>query len=78
MPEENFKFILRKNTYVVVDWANVYGWFSDPTSKNYLGWEIDPQKLFEYLKTYPEISDINSYYGVETPKQKSVDFKNKV
>jgi len=75
---EDFKFKLRKNTYVFIDWANVYGWFSDPESKKYLGWEVDPKRLFEYLKSYPEISDINLYYGVETLQQKSVDFKNQV
>ncbi len=75
---EDFKFILRKNVYVFVDWANVYGWFSDPASKNYLGWEIDPKKLFSYLKSYPEISDINLYYGVESLQQKSVDFKKEI
>ena len=78
MPTEIFKFKLRANTYVVIDWANVYGWFSDPSSKTYLGWEIDPKKLFEYLKSYTEISDINFYYGVEPLKQKSVDFKNHI
>jgi len=77
MPDE-FKFKLGKKTYTVIDWANVYGWFSDPTSKNYLGWEIDPKKLFEYLKSYPEISEVNLYYGVESAKSKSVDFKNEV
>ena len=78
MPIEDFKFKFRSNTYIVIDWANVYGWFSDPSSKNYLGWEIDPKKLFEYLKSYKEISNINFYYGVEPAKQKSVDFKNQI
>lgn len=78
METETFKFKLRDNTYVVVDWANVYGWFSDPNSRTYLGWEIDSKKLFAYLKSYPEISDINFYYGVESTKQKSVAFKNEI
>jgi uncharacterized LabA/DUF88 family protein len=79
MPED-FKFILKSNTFVVIDWANVYGWFSDHESKKYLGWEINPKKLFEYLKLYPEISEknINLYYGVESSQQKSIDFKNEV
>jgi len=73
-----FKFKLQGKTLVIIDWANVYGWFSDPNSRNYLGWEVDPKKLFEYLKSYPEIMDINFYYGVELDKPKSVAFKNEI
>jgi uncharacterized LabA/DUF88 family protein len=73
-----FKFKLQGKTLVIIDWANVYGWFSDPNSRNYLGWEVDPKKLFEYLRSYPEIMDINFYYGVELDKPKSVAFKNEI
>lgn len=30
-----------------------------------LKWEVDPKKLYDYLKTYPEIYDIRFYFGVE-------------
>ena len=73
-----FKFKLQGKTLVIIDWANVYGWFSDPNSRNYLGWEVDPKKLFEYLRSYPEIMDINFYYGVELDKPKSVAFKKEI
>lgn len=54
--EEHF-FKLKGKTIVCIDWANVYGWFSD------LGWEIDPQRLFDYLKSHKEIFDVRFYYG---------------
>lgn len=76
--QEIFKFRLQGRTFVIIDWANVYGWFSNPDSKTYLGWEVDPKKLFEYLKSYQEIIDINLYYGVESAKRKSVAFKDEI
>jgi uncharacterized LabA/DUF88 family protein len=54
--EDHF-FKLRGKTIVCIDWANVYGWFRD------LGWQIDPQRLFDYLRSHAEISDIRFYYG---------------
>lgn len=78
METEIFKFKLKGKTFVIIDWANVYGWFSDPNSKTYLGWEVDPKKLCTYLKSYPNITDINFYYGVESNRQKSVDFQNEI
>jgi uncharacterized LabA/DUF88 family protein len=78
METEIFKFKLRGKTLVIIDWANVYGWFSDPNSKTYLGWEVDQKKLFEYLRSYPEITDINFYYGEEKDRPKSVAFKNDI
>ena len=52
MKEEKV-FKLKGKTLVIVDWANVYGWFKK------LKWEISPQKLYNYLKSYPEIYDIS-------------------
>lgn len=78
METEIFKFRLRSKTFVIVDWANVYGWFSDPNSKTYLGWEVDPKKLFTYLKSYPNIVDTNFYFGVESNRPKSVAFKEEI
>lgn len=78
METEIFKFKLKNKTFVIVDWANVYGWFSDPNSKTYLGWEVDPKRFFAYLKSYPNITDINFYFGVESNKPKSVAFKEEI
>lgn len=72
MGKEVFKFKLESKTFVIIDWANVHGWFSD------LGWEIDPQKLFDYLRLYPDIVNINFYFGVELDEQKSVGFNKKI
>jgi len=78
MKAEIFKFRLTGKTLIVIDWANVYGWFSDPNSRTYLGWEVDPQKLFSYLKSYSDVIDIRFYYGVESYKLKSVAFQEEV
>ncbi len=63
-------------TLVIIDWANVYGWFSDPKSKNYLGWEINLKKLFDYLSTYQEIFDKRLYQGVEKGSPRSEAFQD--
>lgn len=54
---------------VIIDWANVYGWFQ------HLGWEINPQKLYQYLRSYPEINNINFYFGIEVGNKKSENFQ---
>lgn len=54
---------LRGKTAVFIDWANVYGW-SKPLKKT-----VIPQKLFEYLKNYPEIESINFYFGTDKRKK---------
>lgn len=71
---EKFKFRLRDKTLVIIDWANVYGWFSNPKSRNYLGWEVDQNRLFEHLSAYPEIIDKRLYHGVEIGNKRSEDF----
>ncbi len=71
---EKFRFGLRGRTLVVIDWANVYGWFSRPHSKSYLGWKIDPKRLFDYLMTYEEIGGKRLYHGVEPGNKRSEDF----
>lgn len=48
---------LRGRTRVYIDWANVYGWTKS------LKEEVDPKKLFKYLKSYEEIEGINFYFG---------------
>ena len=49
MDLENKFFKLNGDTLVAIDWSNVYGWHDD------LGWEIDPDRLFEYLNSYQKI-----------------------
>lgn len=70
--EEKFRFKLAGKTLVIIDWANVYGWFDD------LGWIIPPQKLFEYLSGYKEIINQRFYFGVEVGKQWSEEFSEKI
>ena len=77
MSRENnkeFIFRLKDRTLVIIDWANVYGWFSNPESRSYLGWGVDPKRLFEYLSTYSEITDKRLYHGVEIGNKRSEDF----
>lgn len=63
MEKSKFRLKLRGKTAVFVDWANVYGW---------RGRKINPRKLYTYLKTYKEISEIRFYYGLDMhPKSKS-------
>lgn len=65
MSRQKFRLKLRGKTVVFIDWANVYGW----TSR--LDKEIDPLKLYKYLKNYKEIKDIRFYYGLDKhPKSK--------
>lgn len=68
MNDIKFRFKLTGKTLAIIDWANVYGWFSDPNSSTYLGWEIDLQKLSAYLSSYKEVFDKRLYFGVETGK----------
>lgn len=56
---------LREPCNVYIDWANVHGWTKS------LKQEVDPKKLFRYLKSYKEIQDINFYFGKDKhPKSK--------
>ena len=73
-PTKKFRFEVRGRTLVMIDWANVHGWFSRPKSRSYLGWEISPQRLFEYLNTYAEIGDKRLYHGIEIGNKRSEDF----
>ena len=74
LPKEKFRFRLHGKALVMIDWANVYGWFANPKSKNYLGWQVDPKNLFEYLATYKEVTDKRLYHGVEVGNKRSEDF----
>jgi len=65
-------FKLKGKTLAIIDWANVYGW------RGKLKWKIEPQKLYNYLKTYPEIFDIRFYFGVEKRNEKSEKFQQRI
>lgn len=54
-----FKLKLKGKTAVFVDWANVYNW------RDSLKKDIDLQKLFYYLKSYPKIKEISFYFGTD-------------
>ena len=51
---------LKGKTAVFIDWANVYGWTKS------LEREVDPQKLFKHLSSYPEVKSINFYFGTDS------------
>lgn len=63
MVEEKFRFNLRGKTCVFIDWANVYGW------KKSLKKEVNPKKLYKYLKSYKEIQFIGLYHGTDKNEQ---------
>ena len=69
--QEKF-FKLRNRTIVLIDWANVHGWYDS------LGWEVNPRKLFDYLSSYPEIMDKRFYCGLEVGNQKSEEFQEEI
>ena len=54
---------LKSPSWVFIDWANVYNW------KKSLKREVDPKKLYKYLKTYKEIEDIRFYFGKDKHKR---------
>ena len=51
------RLLLKGKSMVFIDWANVYGWTKS------LKQEVNPVKLFEYLRSYNEIEDIRLYFG---------------
>lgn len=64
---EKIELKLRGKTAVFIDWANVYGW------RKSLKKEIDPKKLYKYLKSYKQIESINFYFGTDN-NIKSINF----
>lgn len=57
---------LEGKTAIFIDWANVYGWTKS------LKKEVNPEKLFKYLRSYREIKQICFYFGTDVhPKSKS-------
>lgn len=41
-------------------------------------WEIDPKKLYDYLKSYSEIYDIRFYFGIERGNKRSEKFHEEI
>jgi len=60
---ERFKLKLKGKACVFVDWANVYGW------RKSLKREVNPRKLYHYLKSYREIRLIGLYHGTDEHKK---------
>jgi len=54
---------LKSPSWVFVDWANVYNW------KKSLKREVEPKKLYKYLKKYKKIEEIRFYFGKDKHKK---------
>ena len=70
--KKQFKVKLKGKTAVFVDWANVYNW------KDKLHKEVDPKKLFDYLKSYPQIREILFYFGTDSTHPASKQFLKEI
>lgn len=57
---KQFKLKLKGKTAAFVDWANVYKW------RDSLKKDVDPKKLFDYLKTYSQIKEVGFYFGTDS------------
>lgn len=65
MTKELLELQLKGKTAVYVDWANVYGW------KKSLKKEVNPTKLFRYVKKYKNVKEVYFYFGTDVhPKSK--------
>jgi len=65
---------LKGKTAVFVDWANVHGW------EEKLKWEVDLERLHQYLKTYKEIKSLRFYFGSDThpASKEQIKFARKI
>lgn len=63
--------IIRGEAIVFIDWANVYNW------RQSLKHEVNPAKLFSYLKGNEKIVDMRFYFGTDA-NPKSILFLKKV
>lgn len=57
MPAKKKFLKLESPSWVFIDWANAYNW------KKSLKKEVNPKKLYRYLKSYGEIENIRFYFG---------------
>lgn len=67
----SFRFHLQGPTIVLIDWANVFNWFRGGK------FELDPQRLFDDLKKYPNVEKIFIFVG-EDEHEKSKEFLQRV
>lgn len=72
METENKILWFAGKAIVIIDWANVHGWY------DVAGWAVDPQKLFNYLSNYEKIIDKRFYCGLEVGNQKSEEFQEQI
>ncbi len=63
MPKVKKHLKLNSPSWVFIDWANVYNW------KKSLKREVDPKKLYKYLKSYKEVEKISFYFGKDKHKK---------
>jgi len=63
MPKSQKHLNLKSPSWVFIDWANVYNW------KKSLKRDVDPKKLYKYLKTYKEIEEVRFYFGKDKHKK---------
>ena len=65
MEKSSFRLRLKGKTAVFIDWANVYGWNKS------LKKEVNPTKLYRYLKKHKEVEAIYFCFGTDKhPKSK--------
>ncbi len=67
----DFKLRLNGNAIVLIDWSNIRN------QQNKLGWNIDLEKLYQWLISHEEINKIQFFYGYEN-NEKSKKFLKKV
>ncbi len=59
MEQEEFTFQIKGKAMVVIDWANIRN------QQKTLGWNIDLEKLYQWLRSHKEIEKIQFFYGYE-------------
>ena len=67
---KQFKLKLKGKTAVFIDWANVYNW------KKSLKREVNPKKLYQYLKSYQEIEEVRFYFGKDRHRKSRTFIKD--
>jgi uncharacterized LabA/DUF88 family protein len=68
---KKFKLKIDKKALLLVDWANVYGW------KKSLGWEVCPQRLYNFFDR-PKVINKIFYYGEDEGQEKSENFMTEI
>ena len=71
MIESNFKLTIKGQALVLIDWANIRN------QQKKLGWEIDLEKLYQWLLSCEQIEKAMFFYGYEN-NEKSKKFLKKI